>query len=128
MGELNSPWGLDKTVSWTSHIVFLICVLQCAGACAFGTTVTMGAPLKAEIVPSSLEKMALALSLTTASVHPHQLDLLLKTSPVGLPCSPPAPGTIKSATIVLLATLYKVVVPVPLLAIHQGVVVRAVLL
>src|ERR1041384_2538510 len=94
----------------------------CAGACAFGTTVTMGAPLKAESVPSSLAKINRAAAgeptplFTTKPVPP------LKTTPVGLPCAPPAPGTVKSATIVPVATLYKVVVPVPLLAIHQGVV------
>src|SRR5689334_14323857 len=82
----------------------------------------MGAPLNAEIVPSSLEKINRAGAgaptplLITKPVPP------LKTSPVGLPCAPPAPGTTNSATIVPVPTLNKVVVPVPLLAIHQGVV------
>src|SRR5262245_35967184 len=94
----------------------------CAGAWAFGTTVTIGAPLKAEIVPSSLAKINRAGAgeptplLTTKPVPP------LKTSPVGLPCAPPAPGTVKSATITPVATLYNVDLPVPLSEVHQGVV------
>src|SRR5882762_6118047 len=94
----------------------------CAGACALGTTVTIGAPLNAEIVPSSLAKMNRAALgeptplFTTKPVPP------LKTSPVGLPCAPPAPGTVKIAGIAPLATLYNVDLPVPLSAIHQGVV------
>src|SRR5215831_1746733 len=95
---------------------------SCAGACALGTTVTIGAPLNAESVPSSLAKMKRAGAgeptplLTTKPVPP------LKTSPVGLPCAPPAPGTVKSATITPVAALYNVDLPVSLSAIHQGVV------
>src|SRR5215467_4668976 len=97
-------------------------IASCAGACALGTTVTIGAPLNAESVPSSLEKMNRAAAgeptplFTTKPVPP------LKTSPVGLPCSPPAPGTVNSVTIVLVPTLNRVVLPVPLSEIHQGVV------
>src|SRR5262245_1589567 len=82
----------------------------------------MGAPLNAEIVPSSLEKINRAAAgeptplLTTKPVPP------LKTRPVGLPCAPPAPGTVNSVRMVLVATLNRVVLPVPLSAIHQGVV------
>src|SRR6478752_7147883 len=82
----------------------------------------MGAPLKADIVPSSLEKINRAADgeptplFTTKPVPP------LKTSPVGLPCAPPAPGTVKVVTIDAVATLYKVVLPVPLSENHQGVV------
>src|SRR4030095_9249304 len=92
----------------------------CAGACALGTTVTIGAPLNAESVPSSLEKMKRAGPgeptplFTTKPVPP------LKPSPVGLPCAPPAPGTVKIAGNVPVATLYSVVLPVPLSEIHQG--------
>src|SRR5881628_2026120 len=91
----------------------------CAGACALGTTVTKGPPLNAEIVPSSLSKIKRAglvppLLVTTKPVPP------LKTSPVGLPCAPPAPGTVKTCGIVPAATLYSVDLPVPLSAIHQG--------
>src|ERR1041385_6502154 len=94
---------------------------SCAGACAFGTTVTIGAPLNAERVPSSLAKINRAGAgeptplFTTKPVPP------LKTTPVGLPCAPPAPGTINSAWIAPVPILNKVVVPVPLFAIHQGV-------
>src|SRR5215468_8282494 len=92
----------------------------CAGACGLGTTVTIGALLNAESVPSSLEKMNRAALgaptplLTTKPVPP------LKTIPVGLPCAPPAPGTVKVAGIMPVATLYSVVSPVPLSEIHQG--------
>src|SRR5215475_4479114 len=95
---------------------------SCAGACAFGTTVTIGAPLNAESVPSSLAKMNRAGAgdptplFTTNPVPP------LKTSPVGLPCAPPAPGTVNSVTIALPPALNRVVLPDPLSAIHQGVV------
>src|SRR6266446_5162721 len=94
----------------------------CAGACGLGTTVTIGAPLNAESVPSSLAKMKRAALgeptplFTTKPVPP------LKTTPVGLPCAPPAPGTVKVAGIASVATLYSVVWPVPLSEIHHGVV------
>src|ERR1700758_4367261 len=94
----------------------------CAGACGLGTPVTIGGPLNAESVPSSLAKIKRAALggptplFTTKPVPP------LKTTPVGLPCAPPAPGTVKVATIASVATLYSVVLPVPLSEIHQGVV------
>src|ERR1041384_1646769 len=94
----------------------------CAGACGLGTTVTIGAPLNAESVPSSLEKMnraglgAPTPLFTTKPVTP------LNTTPAGVPCAPPAPGTVKVARIALVAMLNSVVLPVPLSAIHHGVV------
>src|ERR1700758_285370 len=94
----------------------------CAGACGLGTPVTIGGPLNAESVPSSLAKIKRAALgeptplFTTKPVPP------LKTSPVGLPCAPPAPGTVKSTRTVPVATLYSVDLPLPLSAIHQGVV------
>src|SRR6476646_4601716 len=95
---------------------------SCAGACAFGTTVTIGAPLNAESVPSSLEKMNRAALGAPTPLSTTKPEPPLKTTPVGLPCAPPAPGTVKVVTIDAVATLYKVVLPVPLSENHQGVV------
>src|ERR1041385_2313894 len=95
---------------------------SCAGACAFGTTVTIGAPLNADSVPSSLAKMNRAGAGAPTPLFTTKPEPPLKTTPVGLPCSPPAPGTVNSVTIALAPTLNNVVLPVPLSAIHQGVV------
>src|SRR5215475_3334133 len=95
---------------------------SCAGACALGTTVTIGAPLNAESVPSSLAKMKRAAAGEPTPLFTTKPGPPLKTIPVGLPCAPPAPGTVKVARIVSVATLYSVVLPEPLSEIHQGVV------
>src|SRR2546427_13007512 len=81
----------------------------------------MGAPLNPEIVPSSAAKikragLVPALLVTTKPVPP------LNTTPVGVPCWSPAPGTVKVAWMAPVPTLYSVVRPVPLSAIHHGVV------
>src|SRR5215510_14247802 len=81
----------------------------------------IGFPLNAEIVPSSLANINLAglglpvpPLLTTNPVPP------LKTRPVGFPCAPPAPGTVKNEVAAVLM-LKSVALPLPLSAIHQGV-------
>src|SRR2546427_678230 len=79
----------------------------------------MGAPLNPEIVPSSAAKikragLVPALLVTTKPVPP------LNTTPVGVPCWPPAPGTVNTAWMAPLPTLYSVERPVPLSEIHHG--------
>ncbi len=65
---------------------------------------TKGAPLNPEIVPSSAAKTKRAglvppLLVTTKPVPP------LNTTPVGVPCWPPAPGTVKIAWMAPVPTL-----------------------
>src|SRR5262249_32820060 len=94
----------------------------CAGACGLGTTVTIGAPLNAESVPSSLEKMNRAALGEPTPLFTTKPAPPLQTMPVGLPCAPPAPGTVNTAWTALVPTLNSVDLPVPLSEIHQGVV------
>ena len=78
--------------------------LYTAPLAELSTAITTGTPLKPEMVPSSLAKMKRAGPVpaplfTTKPLPP------LNTTPVGVPCSPPAPGTVTIRGMVPVPTL-----------------------
>src|SRR5229473_1015911 len=83
---------------------------------------TRGLPtaLNPEMMPSSLAKMKRAALVPALLVTTKLLLLPLNTTPVGVPCWPPAPGTVKTNGMAPVPTLYSVVRPDPLSAIHHG--------